>query len=1162
MVTAFSSESDSKASLRGLIFISYNSADHGIAKDVASVLETRGWKPFFAPWTLRPGAYWLPALADNIAIASVLLLLLGSSGLGDWQALEYQAALERQVHDPQFRIVPIVLGDAATKVPFGQLLHTVRIRDSAGGAELIAAALEAPTTAEEPWQWINPYKGLASFGEADADYFFGREQSVVEVLTALTQGARFPLLVGNSGVGKSSIVHAGVVAALRRQLMPGSADWPHSLAQSRAWLFVSFRPTVDAFFELARAVVSLWVPSGSPQREAQAREWARELRNSKTLAGLGRAIVENLPAPGPEGVVLLLDQGEEMFTTQTAEDASTFASLLSSVATITNMRVIGSLRSDHYGLLQTVPDLFHAVTRIDVLPLGKEQLRLAIAEPARALSVGFEPAGLPTELADEVGRDPGALPLLAYQLEDAWKRLQRRNRAPYHLGWSDLRGPNGEGIGSVLSRRAEDYWKTLASDSERNALEDLLTLRLLDISAIDSLVRRKARKSDCTDLEWKHATNLASEQWRLVVTSNDGADAIAELAHDVLVRNPWQRLSDWVIKNAQLREWRARLKVRLDEWEGADRRTGWLADSALHEGLTNVKRHGRRLTKQENDYILTSHRRALRWRLMVASAAGFACIAYVVLVFKNPVWTKTEILKGESLGRAEIVIFRALRGLGLLLLTPESTDATNQGFQLEIWDNQARQIKRFKAGPYGEQEVAMLDSFRAALFTCRHDDSRLSGAIWDATTGNAEGTPFQPGPSIRLVEGTDDLILHHDLRHEAAPAGSLDEPPEAALPTIRVYSRQRGSLGALQFDERPTADPLHGRATTNGRHLLVEAGHERLWHVFAVDGGRQRGTVAGVFLGFDNNGYGLFLQDEERSGSMADAGVVQLWDLEQLSEPKRQSTLRADDFRDRPEDVLDSTGPSPKAAFSSDGEWIFVFDYRMDRISASTTRFEPLPLFALRAKDLTIAERFWKGNPLRAYKDSRESVIVWNDGGAAWAWPANGRKARLGSFEISPNAKAVATDTKLAILGQDGLDILDIASESIATSGKPDARLVAHVALNSRRGSFGTLELSVEGSAALFWESRDQVKVVDLVSNELLEDTVPARDDSVLVYHAERRELTVWATSGEIAVYRHKLQLFPPFDIFVPSTCPFCSSLERKKGAPIEPCPTLAQPSK
>ena len=206
--------------------------------------------------------------------------------------------------------------------------------------------------------------------------------------------------------------------------------------------------------------------------------------------------------------MLLMDQGEEIFTTQTMDDARAFAALLSSIATVSNMRVIGSLRSDHYGMLQTVPDLFHAVTRIDVLPLGKQELQRAIAEPARALSVGFDPEGLPTELADEVGRDPGALPLLAYQLEDAWKRLQRRDQAPHRIGWKDLKGPKGEGIGSVLSRRAEDYWKTLASARERDALEDLLTLRLLDISALDSLVRRKARLSDCTDLEWKHVAKL------------------------------------------------------------------------------------------------------------------------------------------------------------------------------------------------------------------------------------------------------------------------------------------------------------------------------------------------------------------------------------------------------------------------------------------------------------------------------------------------------------------------------------------------------------------------------------------------------------------------------------------------------------------------------
>ncbi len=61
----------------------------------------------------------------------------------------------------------------------------------------------------------NPYKGLRPFGEEDASDFFGRDALVGRLADALAAGSRLVALVGPSGSGKSSILHAGLVARLR-----------------------------------------------------------------------------------------------------------------------------------------------------------------------------------------------------------------------------------------------------------------------------------------------------------------------------------------------------------------------------------------------------------------------------------------------------------------------------------------------------------------------------------------------------------------------------------------------------------------------------------------------------------------------------------------------------------------------------------------------------------------------------------------------------------------------------------------------------------------------------------------------------------------------------------------------------------------------------------
>ena len=74
-----------------------------------------------------------------------------------------------------------------------------------------------------------PFKGLGFFDEADASLFFGREELVARLLDRLTSSSqvpsspRFLAVVGASGSGKSSLVRAGLIPALRRQ--PHASRW-------------------------------------------------------------------------------------------------------------------------------------------------------------------------------------------------------------------------------------------------------------------------------------------------------------------------------------------------------------------------------------------------------------------------------------------------------------------------------------------------------------------------------------------------------------------------------------------------------------------------------------------------------------------------------------------------------------------------------------------------------------------------------------------------------------------------------------------------------------------------------------------------------------------------------------------------------------------------
>src|SRR5215469_5044073 len=233
-------------------FLSYNSQDLGLKQSLEAALRRKdpAAKIFFAPKSLRAGGLWLPELAREIAEATAFVLLVGENGIGPWQAMEYYEALDRRVKQQEFPVVFVLLdGQPAPGLPFLRQLHWVITADPASEKDLArvmdAAAGGGAPPPGELWRHTAPYRGLNAMTESDADFFFGRERETAEVIGALAAAPdMLPVLLGNSGVGKSSLAQAGAIAALVRQAWPETAEalgaWPPAFNASRRWCFLKF----------------------------------------------------------------------------------------------------------------------------------------------------------------------------------------------------------------------------------------------------------------------------------------------------------------------------------------------------------------------------------------------------------------------------------------------------------------------------------------------------------------------------------------------------------------------------------------------------------------------------------------------------------------------------------------------------------------------------------------------------------------------------------------------------------------------------------------------------------------------------------------------------------------------------------------------------------
>jgi hypothetical protein len=172
-------------------FLSYHSPDEELADRLKAALKRkdRDSRVFFAPSSLRAGGFWSRALAEEIAQADAFILLVGDKGIGDWQVLEYDEALDRRVKSPNFAVVLVLLkGQKAPGLPFLRRLHWIVTADPGSEnaiARLIDAAAGAGTRLGELWRHTSPYRGLEAMEAKDSDYFFGREQEIVDVVSAL-----------------------------------------------------------------------------------------------------------------------------------------------------------------------------------------------------------------------------------------------------------------------------------------------------------------------------------------------------------------------------------------------------------------------------------------------------------------------------------------------------------------------------------------------------------------------------------------------------------------------------------------------------------------------------------------------------------------------------------------------------------------------------------------------------------------------------------------------------------------------------------------------------------------------------------------------------------------------------------------------------------------
>jgi DNA-binding winged helix-turn-helix (wHTH) protein len=415
-----------------------------------------------------------------------------------------------------------------------------------------------------------PWLGLRYFDESDARYYYGREAEVAELLAKL-KGQNFLAVVGSSGTGKTSLVRAGLIPALRR----GGGEWNT----------IVLRPDPTPLNKLARRLLK--AATGRPHTADAVKELTDRLRSRP------EALLEILDELGwikeTKHTLIVIDQFEALITQcEDIEEARQFIScLLSATLTpLSSVFVVITVRTDFYPKLEGYHELWSRISphQYNVGIIGREQLRRVIVEPARVVELEVEES-LITEILDDLGEGAGALPLLSHEMSELFK--QRKGR---RLTFADYQATGK--VKETITRHADKVYNTFGRGERELARSIFLKLvkvnedpdndvrvpvplqELVDerepggVEAVESVVRKLSAERLLT---MRGVSGGAS-------TGNPAEPAdrvLVELAHEALIRH-WHQLSEWLKPKRRARRIFVGLDISANEWKNSKRKPEFL----------------------------------------------------------------------------------------------------------------------------------------------------------------------------------------------------------------------------------------------------------------------------------------------------------------------------------------------------------------------------------------------------------------------------------------------------------------------------------------------------------------------------------------------------------------------------------------------------------
>lgn len=747
-----------------------------------------------------------------------------------------------------------------------------------------------------------PYPGLAPFTRGQAQWYWGRQRQVAELIDRLDgrrHGGGPLVVVAPSGAGKSSLFQAGLIPALSSGRLPG--------AGSREWPCLVFTPTAHPITRVAECIASV---VGTDPGGIAAELSADPGRGSAILRG---ALVGRGDGDDTALAIVVVDQLEELFTLcEDEQERRGFIDLLSGLAEAPAGRlpaalVVCGVRADFYAPCTRYPRLRAALQNGQIVlgPMSEPELRETILYPAQLVGLEVEPGlvelllrdiGASEEGADSgsgAGYEAGRLPLLAHALRRTW---QQRHGSTLTVEAYQATG----GIQHAVAVTAEEVFTGLATPAQDAARWLFLRLVKLGDGPIEDTRRRATREAILAEIAEPAATEAVLDAFTRARLLTQDQDTV-EITHEALLR-AWPRLRQWIDSDRDGNLIRQQLEADAATWSKRRDPSALYRGTRLAATRTWADRtpHERAVSPSAASFLAASthqeHRAARIRRAAIAILATLALLA-----------SGTAFFGFREQASANASAATAIAQLNRALSAAAGTEAdtlytTNFGLAAQVG------LAAYKLAPTPEAYGSMLNATGQIL----SGQPFTANSFTNTVAFNSAGSTLETGSAdtlqlwhIKSADPTEPkLQLAQYNPHPSKWIFEVWSDPAsstvlASIDQNRVYLFEfGGALRWIQVGKQQSSNPAALAFSHDGRMLAVghADGTVQLWNIanpadpVAVGGpfaDHRRPSSGMTAVAFSPRGSVLATVSGPYVGhDLVSIGTLRLWSIANPAAPK------------------------------------------------------------------------------------------------------------------------------------------------------------------------------------------------------------------------------------------------------------------------------------